>query len=418
MPTSFTTPNDYSVEQGQIERKRALAQALQQQSMQDIPQQTAGGWVVRNSPLQGAARMAQAYAAKKNQEKADTQQLTMGQRYQTELARTLMQAQQAGQGAPGSPMPSPELGGGPAQPAVAPDRQAMARLLMGHPGSQQLGQQMMLHDIPKAPEAFTLKPGDVRYDPRGQPIATGPAEKPANIPQPFTLPPGGSRYDASGNLVATAPEKTPPKPKPPVGYRFSSDGETLEPLPGGPKDPKSIQLPSAALKLQQQELDAIGTAAGITQDLQAMSAQIDSGKLNLGPVNNLVNRGRNLTGLSSESSRNLGSFEATLERMRNDSLRLNKGVQTEGDAQRAWNELVKNINDPALVKQRLGEISQINERAVNLRKMNIDAIRANYGGAPMDTSGYENQGPAVGGGVPTPQRRSTDKADPLGIRKK
>ena len=50
-----------------------------------------------------------------------------------------------------------------------------------------------------------------------------------------------------------------------------------------------------------------------------------------------------------------------------------------------------------LVSQRLEEVQNINKRAVNLRKMNVEAIRSNFGVDSMDTSGYSNQAPAVGG---------------------
>ena len=164
-----------------------------------------------------------------------------------------------------------------------------------------------------------------------------------------------------------------------------------------PVDGSAKPMPTAALKMQQAELDAIGIAGGIQADLGAVEKQIESGKLDFGPVNNLIDKGRNLAGMSTEASRNKASFKSSLEKLRNDSLRLNAGVQTDGDAQRAWNELFENINDKGVVKQRLGEIKRLNERAVKMRKMNVDGIRANYGRDPVDTSGYENQTPAIGG---------------------
>lgn len=157
-------------------------------------------------------------------------------------------------------------------------------------------------------------------------------------------------------------------------------------------------MPPAALKLQQEELDAIGGASSISADMGAARKMIEEGKLQLGPWQNLVSKGQNFAGMSDENSRNFASFNATLEKARNDSLRLNKGVQTEGDAVRAWNELLSNINDPALVKQRLAEIEQINARGASLRKLNVDNIRQNYGLNPLDTSGYERVAPAIGGG--------------------
>lgn len=158
---------------------------------------------------------------------------------------------------------------------------------------------------------------------------------------------------------------------------------------------KPAKLPTSALKMQQEETDAISIASGIRTDLDAIKKQVDGGQLNLGLFQNLASKGRNFAGVSDETSRNFATFQATLEKLRNDSLRLNKGVQTEGDAVRAWNELLANINDPRLVSKRIEEINIINERAVNNRKMNVDNIRQNFGVESLDTSGYENQKPII-----------------------
>ena len=154
-------------------------------------------------------------------------------------------------------------------------------------------------------------------------------------------------------------------------------------------------LPTQALKLQQEALDAIGIASSIDKDLGAIQTQIKSGKLPLGLISNAANSALNYTGNSTEESRNFGTFKSSLEKMRNDSLRLNKGVQTEGDAIRAWNELFQNINDPEMVNKRLTEIRNINTRGINYQKMNIDVIRSNYGKEGLDTSAYTNQNSAI-----------------------
>jgi len=171
-------------------------------------------------------------------------------------------------------------------------------------------------------------------------------------------------------------------------YRDSSES-------GSPKPPR---LPVQAVKAQNEGLETIGALSGINADLSGVEKQIDSGQLKLGPVNNLVSKAKNFVGMSDETSRNFASFKSTLEKQRNDSLRLNKGVQTEGDAVRAWNELFQNINDPQLVKQRLGEIQKINSRGADLQKLNVDQIRANYGAEPLDYSNYQNRPAAIGGG--------------------
>lgn len=143
-------------------------------------------------------------------------------------------------------------------------------------------------------------------------------------------------------------------------------------------------LPAAALKMQSDAVDAIGTAAGINDQLTKVASQIETGKLSFGPVSNAIGGARNAMGMSNEQSRNLSSFRSTMEKLRNDSLRLNAGVQTDGDAQRAWNELFQNINDTDLVKQRLKEITAINKRAEELQRLKVDQIRGNYNAPPLD----------------------------------
>lgn len=267
-----------------------------------------------------------------------------------------------------------------------------------------------------------------------QAFASGfkPEEIKALAPQqvnPYSLSPGGRLVGPDGKIIAEAPFKPEPQKLPPIG-ELQAYADTLPPGPkkqqvqgqinnmarapkyatagggGGPAvalPPKP--LPPGALKMEQDALDKVGIAASINADLAAVDAQIKAGKLKFGPVSNLANAGRNLAGVSSEESRNFSSFKSTLERLRNESLRLNTGVQTDGDAQRAWNELFQNINDTGLVQQRLDEIQRINERGAELQKLRADSVRANYGLQPVDASQYEKQpaalkppsgGPAVG----------------------
>ena len=114
--------------------------------------------------------------------------------------------------------------------------------------------------------------------------------------------------------------------------------------------------------------------------LSGFESQIEAGELQLGPISNLTAQGRNFANQSSVQSRNFASFRSGLEKLRNDSLRLNQGVQTDGDAQRAWNELMDNINDQEVVRQRLAEIRTINARGVELQRKKLAAIDSNYTG--------------------------------------
>ena len=177
-------------------------------------------------------------------------------------------------------------------------------------------------------------------------------------------------------------------------------------------------LPAAAMKMQNDALDVIAASSNIDKLLSDKQRQIESGSLSFGPVSNLVNKGRNLAGQSNEQSRNFASFVSDLERMRNESLRLNAGVQTDGDAQRAWNELFQNINDTNLVGQRLNEIRAINKRAVELQRLKIDNVRSNYQAAPFDYSRLPGSGDAGGSAAsPQPQGKTVVRTGTMNGRK-
>jgi len=215
------------------------------------------------------------------------------------------------------------------------------------------------------------------------------------------------QQDANGNMVAL-----PTRPGAgaiPAQQVIGADGRPIRGRTSG------YSMPTAALKLQQEDLEAIGSAAGINADLSALQDQLTSGKLSLGPISNLANSARNLTGNSNEQSRNLSSFKGTIEKIRNQTLMLNKGVQTEGDAQRVLNEMFANINDGENVKQRLQELRVINERAIELRKSNVNVLRSNFGQSEMDFGAYEKQKPALGGAKPATSGAQGNSKDAMAL---
>lgn len=200
----------------------------------------------------------------------------------------------------------------------------------------------------------------------------------------------------AGINVYTAPQPGIDASGKPVFFQTGKDGSPPKIIEGvtPPAEDTGTNkpLPATSLKLQNEALDKLSIASNNNKKLLEVKKQIEDGKLNLGLISNLTGKARNYVGMSDESSRNLSSFRSTLEKLRNDSLRLNTGVQTDGDAQRAWNELLENINDPELVKQRLGEIAEINARGAELQKLQVESIRSNYDSEPFDFSKYENIG--------------------------
>jgi hypothetical protein len=172
-----------------------------------------------------------------------------------------------------------------------------------------------------------------------------------------------------------------------------SGGQWYE-IGGGGQKP----LPVGVQKLEADDLEMLGAAGSISRSIGTNRQRIDGGELNLGPIENRLSEAKNWIGMSDPNSRNYASFRSSLEKMRNDSLRLNKGVQTEGDAVRAWNEIMANINDEALVSQRLSEIEQINARAAEFRGQVINQRRQQYGQTPIDTKTYMGNAFAPGQG--------------------
>lgn len=176
-----------------------------------------------------------------------------------------------------------------------------------------------------------------------------------------------------------------------TGQRLSAidlnQANTQKVRSGGSEKP----LPVQAVKLQDEALDTIGTINGLNADVNTVRNLIKSGDLKLGPVQNLKSNLKNMSGFSDYNSQNYQTLDATIEKIRNDTLRLNKGVQTEGDAVRALNELLKNKNDPKVVEQQLKRIENINKRAVDMRKKKLDLVRQNYGAQPLDYSAFEGE---------------------------
>lgn len=152
----------------------------------------------------------------------------------------------------------------------------------------------------------------------------------------------------------------------------------------------SKPLPAAVLKMREEAISEAETAKTINQSLDRHLARIDSGELNFSTLGNLANRGLNFAGMSSPESRNFAEFQNDLEKLRNDSLRLNAGVQTDGDAQRAWNELFSNLNDEQYVKQRLQTIRRLNERAETLKRASVDRIDQEYGRSTAPAQGGDD----------------------------
>lgn len=137
-------------------------------------------------------------------------------------------------------------------------------------------------------------------------------------------------------------------------------------------------LPVGALK----ELLAVEDALGGTQVLGGIIAKnrerLDNGTLQIGPLQSLIGSVRTGLGVAGDSDVALNEWNSDLTKIVNESLRLNKGVQTEGDAQRAANELM-NARDARTVRAALGRLEAFNNQAIQLQRQKQNLINSNYG---------------------------------------
>lgn len=434
----FFAPGAYDADAEQIRRRMQYAQALQQQGQDFAQGQMVSGRYVAPSWTQHLSTLLKGYMGAQAQNKAsqDLQDLSAkrSQQQATDMAGVLSTLR----GTPGTPeQQGPQAQGGSpelnAQPGVAGDPNAALAQAMASrsPGVQALGQSLAQSQLKRLEPENNIVVGRSLVGERSGVVKgvdqtwqgeqdAGRAERKAQAEATLADRAAGrqQQIDAQAELQRQRAEdqrglrqmvgSMRPEPAPTLTTIQDAndptksvvvDARTNRVIGKAPGD-KNAKLPTSALKLQQEELDAIGTSSGITSDVSALQKQITDGKLNLGLVSNAYNSARNAVGASSPESQKLSAFKSSIEKLRNDSLRLNKGVQTEGDAVRAMNELMSGINDPEVVKTQLGRIAEINQRAVNIRRANVDQIRSNFGVAPMDETPYTKQPAAVGDSQP------------------
>lgn len=311
--------------EAEVKRRRLMAEQLMKQSEQ-TPNEVVSGIVVKKSPIEGLAKALGSGLAGYQAGQADKMQT------EDTINRQKVLAEAIGQ--------------------YGTDPAAAAQMLMQSPSTSDMGMKLYLDDLQRQrdsqSEAAKLAREDANW------------EREAELKRELAR----MRMNNSGGGLTVDPDT----------------GEITQTYSNKP-------LPVGALKLQQEGIDALAAAKGITETSGLLSQQVDTGLLDVGPVKNLVSEVRNFAGKSTPESIAYANLDTALEKIRNDSLRLNKGVQTEGDAVRAMNEVIKNKNDPKLLKSALDKLQAINDRAAELQKVQINTLRQNYNAAPMDFDG-------------------------------
>lgn len=193
--------SDYSADAAAIERNRKYAQMIQEQSLQPIEQQTAGGWVIPTGGLSVLTKGLQGLGAGYMSRQADQKEKDIATRYKQDLARVLAEGGRAQSGTPAMPanndvMQSAQsldsFDGNPAKAAVPGDPNAAAAIYMQHPATQQMGLQLMQKEAENASRARLL--AKALGSPQG-----GVPGAPGGAPNLMSLPPQIQALMTSGD---------------------------------------------------------------------------------------------------------------------------------------------------------------------------------------------------------------------------
>lgn len=193
-------------------------------------------------------------------------------------------------------------------------------------------------------------------------------ETPSLVELPSRL---SEQVSSDGSLIYTT------KPDGTVSVRRSSEYDTIMAAKDAKTKPKVLS--NTLQKKEDEDFEALETSSNIISDTQGFINLIKSGDLSFSPVDRVGDAITLSLGSSSEEILNRSTFDTFLQRLRNATLRLNKGTQTEGDAERALEEIVQNRNNTQAVQRALEKLIEVNERAVENKKRGINRRRSTQG---------------------------------------
>jgi len=179
-----------------------------------------------------------------------------------------------------------------------------------------------------------------------------------------------------------------------VLVKINPDG-SVEPL-YDPNTGEDETLSNTLQKAETQDLEDIQLGQSLTVDAGEFIKMIDNKKLTFGVLNSAGDWMENLVG-GTEESRNSNQFNTFLQRLRNAQLRLNKGVQTEGDAIRAMQEMVAvgDTNNSATIRAGLVNLQNRSRVLIDFKKRLINQRRKAQNVKAFDFSTIRTPAPTV-----------------------
>lgn len=137
-------------------------------------------------------------------------------------------------------------------------------------------------------------------------------------------------------------------------------------------------LPAYAFKAEGEDLDTAMQAVNLSGQVDNQIKSLITNKVDFSPVNKARLTTKAFAGSTDPDVLAYNEYNNFMTRLVNESLRLNKGVQTEGDAQRAFKEL-SSARSTADVIRSLEKIRDINAKAAALRNDLVQARRKSSG---------------------------------------
>jgi hypothetical protein len=133
-------------------------------------------------------------------------------------------------------------------------------------------------------------------------------------------------------------------------------------------------------------------AKNLATDAYSYINRIKSGEIKFGLKDRASISARNAFGSQDPDVLARNDYDKFIVQLTNESLRLNKGTQTEGDAQRALQE-VKSAESAADAARAMNKLAEINARRVSDAKTSVERRRANAGYkdvvVPIDVPKFE-----------------------------
>ena len=175
-----------------------------------------------------------------------------------------------------------------------------------------------------------------------------------------------------------------------VTVRQSSVFDMITEQEAANKKPKVLS--STLQKAEDEDFEALNTSSSIVDDTQGFLDMIEKGELDFSFGDSAGDAIALALGSNNEEVLNRQDFSIFLDRLRNATLRLNKGTQTEGDAERALDEITRNKNNKNAVRRALQKLREVNERAIENKKRGINRRRSTQG---IDAFDFSDSMPAT-----------------------